>query len=212
MKGKLKWLKIEEENPDEMRELFPKRVNGCLAAALSIIGFIFGLILFLGILLGAQWLAWALSQPTEAKACELPKAGFSVYIKELAEQGEKLYTDEDLELLTNVIYFENRGASDRVLELTGAVVLNRMNRGWADGTMYGVVYQGYKSKGAQQYDSRTIERIGTEEIPTHYYDIAKRLLIFGTRRVCPENVVYQGMSRNGSGVYYEERGEIFCYE
>ncbi len=108
----------------------------------------------------------------------------------------------DRELLAAVMYLENYNNGEYIMLLTGSVVLNRVKRaGWPN-TIYDVLSQ----KG--QY--ATWKDIGKKDPPAEVYALADKLLAEGS--IAPENVVYQAMFKQGSGLYHAENGEYFCYE
>lgn len=134
---------------------------------------------------------------------DTPLAGISVLFAEKARQGITWYDPDDLELLAQVIEHENYSTGERAMYLTGAVVINRMNRkGWPN-TIHDVIYQ----KG--QYS--TIDKFWTRPVHQECYRIASWLLIFGCPDV-PPNVVYQATFKQGSGVYEFVKTDYFCYE
>lgn len=118
---------------------------------------------------------------------------------------------DDFHTLAAVMQLENGDASDRVLELTGCVVLNRVaSKSWPN-TIHDVIFQGYNEPGPQQYATYTIKRLNTVKISTRTYQIAANLWVNGV--TCPSNVVYQSRnSKNGSSIYYTEKGEYFAYQ
>lgn len=128
--------------------------------------------------------------------------GFSVIMDESIARGTELYSDDELELLANVMYHENYANGEYCMRLTGSVVLNRVNADWYPDTIEDVLYQ----KG--QYS--TVSKFFTTEIPDEVYQYAKELLIFGS--IAPEYVLFQSMnSRLGKGIWYEYNGEYFNY-
>lgn len=121
-----------------------------------------------------------------------------------------LYTDEDLDVLSRIMYAE-AGCTwipDDVQLKVGSVVLNRVHSGAFPDTIHEVVYQrGQYSptwSGAidNTPDERTVEN-------------ARKLLEGGS--VLPENVVFQANFTQGGGVYdsyYDETlgtTTYFCY-
>lgn len=118
---------------------------------------------------------------------------------------------------TMAIENENPGGYSLVqdmirLLLTGAVVINRVNSPrWSGDTIEKVVL----AKG--QYASVTRKGFKTRQAKERTVLLAKYLLIYGTKWVCPSNVVYQGQGKNGSSVYLTvkvkgDKPELFCYE
>ncbi len=118
----------------------------------------------------------------------------------------------DLDMLAQIMWWENGMNGDRCMLLTGSVVLNRVADSWFPNNIYGV----WSQENPKQY--ATFKYIGMDEdIPDHVYDLARDLLENGS--VCPANVVYQGMLVNGSGIYEAipssysaEDIEYFCFK
>lgn len=112
-------------------------------------------------------------------------------------------SSDDRELLAQVMYWENYSNGDEAMLLTGSVVLNRRDHcDWCPDTIREVLYQ----KG--QYS--TTGKFFTRKIPDKVYDLADQLLEYGS--IAPENVIYQSMSKQGSGVYKKVGTDYFCYE
>lgn len=118
---------------------------------------------------------------------------------------------------TMAIENENPGGYSLVqdmvrLLLTGAVVINRLNSPrWSGDTIEKIIM----AKG--QYASVTRNGFKTRQAKDTTVLLAKYLLIYGTKWVCPSNVVYQGQGKNGSSVYLRikvkgDKPELFCYE
>ena len=100
------------------------------------------------------------------------------------------------------------------LLLTGSVIINRKNSPkWQGDTIEGVIMA--KDGGFIQYAWETRNGFKTKKASERTKLLAKYLLIYGA--ICPNNVVYQGQSKNGSGVYDSipvkgDKNELFCYE
>ena len=109
---------------------------------------------------------------------------------------------EDLELMANVIFYENRD-SEYAMWLTGLVVLNRVYDPDFPNTVREVLYQ----KHPTQYS--TTQYFFTKEIPEEVYILARK--IFRDDGSIPRNVVYQAQFKQGSGVY-DHPGDYFCYK
>lgn len=129
--------------------------------------------------------------------------------KTLAEKSEpeiKISAD-DVELLANVIYFENWNTDPekKTAYWTGAVVLNRVKSERWPSTIREVLYQ----SNPRQYS--TTGKFFTKEIPAECYDMARDLIENGAPDV-PETVVFQSRRKQGSGVWQVINGEYFCYE
>ena len=122
-----------------------------------------------------------------------------------AAESRPAYTQEDINLLAEVIYHENWHTDKDHLAAyyTGAVVMNRVkSKNWPD-TIEKVLYQ----KG--QYS--TTKYFFKKEIPEECYQMARDILIYGTNDV-PSNVIFQAMRKQGSGVWKKVGTDYFCYE
>ena len=120
-------------------------------------------------------------------------------------ESRPAYTQEDINLLAEVIYHENWHTDSEHLAAyyTGAVVMNRVkSKNWPD-TIEKVLYQ------RGQYS--TTKYFFTKEIPEECYQMARDILLFGTPDV-PETVIFQSTFRQGSGKWKVINGEWFCYE
>lgn len=137
---------------------------------------------------------------------ETQLGGVSLYRQKIIDNGEELPEVEDIQLLANVIYFENWHTDPERLAAyyTGAVVLNRVASKNFPNTIKGVLYQ----KG--QYV--TTKKFFSVGLPAECYELAKNLLIHGAPDV-PKRVIYQSTHREfGSGVWKEINGEFFNFE
>ena len=116
------------------------------------------------------------------------------------------YTQEDINLLAEVIYHENWHTDKDHLAAyyTGAVIYNRWKSpNWPD-TIKGVIYQ------KDQY--AVLPKLFTEKIPDECYQMAEDILKNGAPDV-PSNVVYQATFVQGSGDWIPPiNGEHFCFE
>ena len=114
------------------------------------------------------------------------------------------YSDEELTILSHVIYGEagSTWITDEEQLLVGNVVLNRVNSPLFPDTIQEVVFQPgqYACTWDGNYDrtpdARTVEN-------------AKRLL--NGERFCPDNVLYQSNSPQGTGIYKQINETCFCY-
>ena len=114
------------------------------------------------------------------------------------------YTQEDINLLAEVIYHENWHTDKDHLAAyyTGAVVMNRVkSKDWPD-SIKGVLYQ------RGQYSTTTL--FYTIQIPDEVYEMAERILREGTDDV-PESVVFQAMRKQGKGTWKKVGTDYFCY-
>ena len=130
------------------------------------------------------------------------------------ESGEQDsdYTNEDKTILAATMYAENYISGRYEMTLTGSVVINRKNSPLYPNTIKDVIYQ-IDGK-YEQYAKRTkniVERVlrGEETIPSECYDLAENLLKHGS--ITPPNVFYQAHFKQGKGVFWEWKGEYFCY-
>ena len=123
-----------------------------------------------------------------------------------AAEARPAYTQEDINLLAEVIYHENWHTDKDHLAAyyTGAVIYNRWKSpNWPD-TIKGVIYQ------KNQY--AVLPKLFTEKIPDECYQMAEDILKNGTPDV-PANVVYQATFKQGSGDWIPPiNGEHFCFE
>lgn len=115
------------------------------------------------------------------------------------------YTKADVDLLAEVIYWENwyTDAEKETAYWTGAVVMNRVKSDKFPNTIEEVLYQ----KNPIQYS--TTKYFITKEIPEECYEMARNILAFGTPDV-PEDVLYQATFKQGK-IWKQKNGEIFCY-
>lgn len=141
-----------------------------------------------------------IAKMTTAKAECL--GGYSKILSTFYINGGQLYTEEDLSLLSEVMFHENGSNSDTCLLYTGSVVLNRVEDKEYPDSIKDVLYQ----KG--QY--ATVPRFFTKRIPKHIEDLAKELLIFGSK--LPKGYVYQAMFPQGKhkGEAIKVDTEWFC--
>lgn len=117
------------------------------------------------------------------------------------------YTQEDINLLAEVMYHENWNTDSEHLAAyyTGAVVMNRVKSKEWPNTVHDVLYQ----KNPRQYS--TTGKFFTKELPAEVYEMAEDILKNGTPDV-PYNVVYQATFSQGSGDWIDPiNGEHFCY-
>lgn len=124
-------------------------------------------------------------------------------IEEITEP-EKEVDEKEVELLARLIYAECGATycTTEMRELTGAVVINRINSKYFPGTLEEVVYQ----KG--QYECVMNGSINMEP-SEECVEIAKDLLINGTD--IPEEVIYQAEFKQGSGTYKHIQNMYYCY-
>ena len=127
--------------------------------------------------------------------------GMPVYLEQLEEP---LYPYE-IQLLAEVMYHENwRTDPDKFAAYyTGAVVMNRVKAKRYPNTIHDVLYQ----KNPRQYS--TTDDFFTKELPEECYKLAMKVYR-GTPDV-PENVVYQAMFKQGSGVWQKINTDYFCF-
>ena len=114
------------------------------------------------------------------------------------------YTQEDINLLAEVMYHENWNTDSEHLAAyyTGAVVMNRVkSKDWPN-TIKEVLYQ------RGQYS--TTKKFFTKEIPAECYELAEMILREGTPDV-PENVIFQSMRKLGKGTWKKVNTDYFCY-
>lgn len=114
------------------------------------------------------------------------------------------YTQEDINLLAEVMYHENWNTDSEHLAAyyTGAVVMNRVKSKEWPNTIKEVLYQ------RGQYS--TTKKFFTKEIPAECYELAEMILRDGTPDV-PENVIFQSMRKLGNGTWKKVNTDYFCY-
>jgi hypothetical protein len=114
------------------------------------------------------------------------------------------YTQEDINLLAEVMYHENWNTDSEHLAAyyTGAVVMNRVKSKEWPNTIKEVLYQ------RGQYS--TTKKFFTKEIPAECYELAEMILRDGTPDV-PENVIFQSMRKLGKGTWKKVNTDYFCY-
>lgn len=110
----------------------------------------------------------------------------------------------DIELLAEVMYYENYYNGREAMLLTGTVVLNRVASKRYPNTVKDVLYQ----KNPVQYS--TTGKFFKKKLPIECYACA--VFVYVYRLFVPRNVVYQAMFMQGSGLYKDINGDYFCYE
>lgn len=117
----------------------------------------------------------------------------------------KGYTQEDVNLLAEVIYWENwnTDAEKETAYWTGAVVMNRVHSDKFPNTIKEVLYQ----KNPTQYS--TTKKFFTKELPKECYEMARNILLYGTDDV-PKDVLFQATFPQGK-IWKQKNGEIFCF-
>lgn len=118
-------------------------------------------------------------------------------------EAKSKYTQEDVQLLAEVIYHENWHTDSEHLAAyyTGAVVMNRVHCSEWPNTIEGVLYQG------GQYS--TTKKFYTVKLPSECYQMAEDILKNGTPDV-PENVIFQSMRPLGE-VWKKVNTDYFCF-
>lgn len=134
---------------------------------------------------------------------ETQLGGFSKLMQMVIDKNGEIVNQDDLNLLSEVIYWENYHNGYEVMLYTGSVVLNRVKRPDFPNSIREVLYQ----KG--QYV--TTPKFFTKAIPQECRDVAMHLLLCGSQ--APVDVIYQSTHREfGSGVWKTIKGEYFNYE
>ncbi|MCR5727225.1 MAG: cell wall hydrolase [Lachnospiraceae bacterium] len=129
---------------------------------------------------------------------------YTAFCLSLSSAATPNYTQEDINLLAEVMYHENWNTDSEHLAAyyTGAVVMNRVKSKEWPNTIKEVLYQ----KG--QYS--TTKKFFTKEIPAECYELAEMILRDGTPDV-PENVIFQSMRKLGKGTWKKVNTDYFCY-
>lgn len=130
-----------------------------------------------------------------------PIGGFNKTYDSFIKSGGEFFSQEDRDLLAEVMYHENYWNGEYIMRLTGSVVLNRVESPYFPNTIKEVLYQ----KG--QY--ATVPKFFTKKIPDEVYRYAEELLVFGS--IAPKKVIFQSMYPNLGTVWYTENGEYFSY-
>lgn len=128
---------------------------------------------------------------------------------ETQPENTATYTDNDLFCLAAAVCREAGKKSEEIQLLVANVIINRVNSSHYPNTIYGVLTQ-YKQYGTMWRDGVSFPDWATDDIKEQCYNVAKRIL--DGERFCPENVVFQAGSPQGSGIYkYFDEGYYFCY-
>lgn len=120
----------------------------------------------------------------------------------------------ELNHMSGAVTQENGDNSDLIQLLTASVIENRKQSDkWKGSTTEEVIMA--KEGPFWQYAKVTRDNFKTVKSSRRTRYLCKFVLIFGP--ICPESIVYQGQSKNGSGVYMRlkvpgQKDEIFCYE
>lgn len=134
---------------------------------------------------------------------ETQLAGISKLMQDVIDKNGEIVNHEDLELLSEVMFWENYSNGYEVMLYTGSVVLNRVKHPDFPNTIREVLYQ------RGQYV--TTPKFFTKAIPQECRDIAMHLLLCGSQ--APDRVIFQSTHREfGSGVWKCIKGEYFNYE
>ena len=136
------------------------------------------------------------------------------YAKMLGIDTKSKEFKTELKYMSGAVTKENGDNSDLIQLLTASVIENRKRSSkWKGSTTEEIVMA--KEGPYWQYAEPTRKNFKTVKSSRRTRYLCKFVLIFGP--VCPENVVYQGQSKNGSGVYMSipvpgQKDEVFCYE
>ena len=117
---------------------------------------------------------------------------------------EKKYTDEELDLLSRVVYAEagSNWLTDEHQKAVASVVINRKNDNRFPNTIKEVVYQ--KGQYGCVYNGMI-----NQPPDQRAYDNAKYVLENGV--TIPSDVVWQAQFKQGKGLYKYIQGHYFCY-
>lgn len=122
--------------------------------------------------------------------------------REAAGSETESYSQELL-VLSALVSAEVGDLSSECQIATASVVMNRVNSETFPNTVYDVIYQ------PGQYE--TVENGRIENQPEE--GVRKNVeLVLKNGSQIPDNVVYQGMFPQGSGIWDVIDGEYFCYE
>ena len=112
------------------------------------------------------------------------------------------YSDEDLYLLSHLIYAESSGCSDEHQLAVGSVVLNRVNDNLFPNSLYEVIHQN------GQYSctwNGSFERTPDEQ------SVNNAIYLLENGSQIPSNVLYQAEFEQGSSVWKQIGNTYFCY-
>ena len=109
--------------------------------------------------------------------------------------------EDDVNLLSHLIYSENGTEGYDCMYGTGSVAINRVNFKYYPDTLYDVVYQ------EGQY-AVTFDGAINKEPSKEAYDIARDLIMNGTNY--PSDVVFQAEFTQGSEIYRHISNTYFC--
>lgn len=115
--------------------------------------------------------------------------------------------------MTGKTFEEVKNDCKRVLYTASVIENRKQSDKWKGTTTEEVVLA--KEGPYYQYASVTRNKFKTIEYTEYVEAACHYVLYFGS--ILPENVVYQGQSKNGSGVYDSipvrgDRDEVFCYD
>lgn len=113
------------------------------------------------------------------------------------------YTEEELNILSHLVYGEASGQSDEMQIAVASVVLNRVKSSSYPNTIKGVVFQ--SGQYACTWDGNYNKTPDKQAIKN-----AKFVLENGSQ--LPSNVVYQAEFIQGSGIYKTIGNTYFCYQ
>lgn len=123
-------------------------------------------------------------------------------VTEETKEPEPLYTEEELNMLSHLIYGESGCCSDEMQLGVGSVVLNRVKSKYYPNTIKEVIFQ--KGQYACTWDGN-YDREPDEQAISN----AKYLLENGSQY--PEYVIFQAEFKQGDGVYEKIGNTYFCY-
>ena len=141
-------------------------------------------------------------------------------LTDTGEEPKLTYSQEELDMLALVIYQE-AGAdtcTDKVRQMVGEVVLNRVADDRYPDTMEGVLTQvmpsGYGAYGRLHWTGIVWPERASYASETHAvdraYDIAEKLLSGSVERLLPEDTVFQAEFAQGTEVVEQDGGFYFC--
>ncbi|MDY3014105.1 MAG: cell wall hydrolase [Evtepia sp.] len=125
------------------------------------------------------------------------------------------YTDEDIRILTTMVYYESGQTTEQLRQYVAQVALNRVADSRFPDTVKGVITQ------RGQYSTRYATVSATQAIPDSYYAVCEasvKQAMMGNVDM-PSNVLYQANFSQGKGVWqsvYFNSGwfastSYFCY-
>lgn len=141
-------------------------------------------------------------EPKKTKKPKTTKRHKKIKKSKKTKKPKPLYTEEELNMLSHLIYGEAGCHSNEMQLGVGSVVLNRVKSKYYPNTIKEVIFQ--KGQYACTWDGNYNKKPDKQAISN-----AKYLLENGSQY--PEYVVFQAEFKQGDGVYKKIENTYFCY-